>query len=655
MHPAVQMKNLGRLPLSIRVSDFGGRFIGISTEKKIQRVAIGACGSNRSLKDLENVKDWMDAPNTSEAQRSLLLPVFFANLDPEEIPTSEQLEVFSPHTEDTIARAVSALETIYSINMSKAVGADIWPRVWPWYNFINAHWDHLPGIELMPALIFHTDFLLFIGAFHDDPPSTALMLSTLGFRAMLVKVWSLLPDVDEPKRLEMTLNDLCGFIADCGARDRTNLEEMVEAAGGSLENLASLVTEFVTAVIRRESPVLPNSIVYYIGDICSFIADADLFPAMEKQELGVPLGPLSTLLPLHKFVEALVDAINSVSKISAAETGDTLDQCFLLLDRILASSVGHMWLEEALEQGLLRAIVTCSTLGCAVQINHYLRYLLDHIIPNGLIHYYIVLQAKISLPEVTELASADSFRNCPVFVHWQRLTLLVEERVRRVEQFHSIDYHCSRACDNVECGWISDKGYFQRCSGCKAFYYCSAECQIADWKDGHHREACSSYGYLTLTELTKPKLLVRERDFLRSLVHHDYEQNLPEICLKQVKFMRENPRCTLFVTVFNYTKGSVEIEVQDASDQVALADVGGLEWHDLKARATRSDGLLQLHAVRVYRGTYIRYWVIPLRTNGLDILEQLSPPVLPAKSTEEATLARIDSFCESDPDRTEIH
>ncbi|KAK3828592.1 MAG: hypothetical protein J3Q66DRAFT_435097 [Benniella sp.] len=43
----------------------------------------------------------------------------------------------------------------------------------------------------------------------------------------------------------------------------------------------------------------------------------------------------------------------------------------------------------------------------------------------------------------------------------------------------------ARACDKKE----KTKNQFQRCGGCKRRYYCSRECQVNDWKNGH-KTAC---------------------------------------------------------------------------------------------------------------------------------------------------------------------
>ncbi|KAF7362788.1 hypothetical protein MVEN_00628500 [Mycena venus] len=183
--------------------------------------------------------------------------------------------------------------------------------------------------------------------------------------------------------------------------------------------------------------------------------------------------------------------------------------------------------------------------------------------------------------------------------------------------------------------------------------------ELDDWEDGGHRQACRPYTGLCLTELSHPKLVVRERAFIRFLVHADYEKYLRSICAKQVTFMAENPTCTLLLTLLNYGKGSVEIEVHSAIDSplaVALWDWDP-EWQDMVVRAMQSDGKLQLHIVQVYHGPRIQRWAVPLRCDSSAIVRGLRKLALtlPTDHTEEQVIEGIDSIRRAHPNVTEIH
>ncbi|KAJ7113653.1 hypothetical protein C8R44DRAFT_741235 [Mycena epipterygia] len=475
MHPAVQIQSLQALPLSIR------------------RIATVACGHNRSLEDVERANDLL--VELSEPHRKAFLPVFFANLDPADIPTPEQFELFHPHTRDNISRAVLSLDTIFHIRIE-------------------------------------------MGTY-------ALMCATPGFRVVLGKIWTFLPQVSEPNRLEMVLNDLRGFLADCGATDPKNLAEIVEGAGGTLGDVADLVV-----------------------NLLCFVAEADLYPKAETQWLLVPLGPLRILL---------------------------FSGCFML--------------EEALITDLLRAIVTCATLPCARKINHHLRDLLRRAIPSGLIYYYVVVQLQSSRAAVEELVSTDAFKNSSVYGEWEHFMTVTDDRF---DVLADVAYPAEMACDNLKCDIIDEKPAFERCSGCKLVYYCSRECQIADWREGSHRKACRSYESASLTlkataELSKPIFTVRH----------------------------------LQIEVHSVAHSPLSTVLQEA----------GEEWTDFIARAARSEGRFQLHVMRVLDGTATPHWVIPLRCSSsymFDHLRDLAQQPINEGIMDEISDLRGRPRCRSD-------
>lgn len=152
-----------------------------------------------------------------------------------------------------------------------------------------------------------------------------------------------------------------------------------------------------------------------------------------------------------------------------------------------------------------------------------------------------------------------------------------------------------------------------------------------DWKHGGHRTACRLYdGYLTLSKsLLRPSynvlntnpdegesnLFVREREFLRALVHHDYEKMIHSICAEQLKFTASNPTCELFLTLFDYCKVPPTIEVYSATGSPAAEalTVGAPEWSDMVMRAARSAGRMHLHVIRIFQDQVAEAGVQPSR------------------------------------------
>jgi hypothetical protein len=154
----------------------------------------------------------------------------------------------------------------------------------------------------------------------------------------------------------------------------------------------------------------------------------------------------------------------------------------------------------------------------------------------------------------------------------------------------------------------------------------------------------------------QPKIYTRQRLFLRALLHYDYTQNWSSIFVKQVNFMVENPTCSLFMTVFDYSKLPLQIEIHSATDSTMATILGhtGQEWSNSIARATKSAGRYQLHVMQVLEGmTGPRLFVVPLRTSSSkvhNLIRELSVKTA-ARSTESELMADLPSF----GDVVEIH
>ncbi|KAJ7657519.1 hypothetical protein B0H17DRAFT_1213499 [Mycena rosella] len=108
--------------------------------------------------------------------------------------------------------------------------------------------------------------------------------------------------------------------------------------------------------------------------------------------------------------------------------------------------------------------------------------------------------------------------------------------------------------------------------------------------------ACRSHKLLSLTELvSSPSLYVKERSFLRVIMHHDYEEQQRYICAKQVRLMAAHPTCALLLTLFDYSIRPTT----DSPLSPVLHAVGARS--DMVARVERSGGGLQPHLLQVLR------------------------------------------------------
>ncbi|KAJ7440217.1 hypothetical protein B0H11DRAFT_2353802 [Mycena galericulata] len=491
------------------------------------------------------------------------LPVFFVNLDPDGIPSSAELEVFRPHTMDTVSRAVVSLDAISRIYPPMDFGLTLWPRAWPWLDFLHTHWTNLPGVPLIPESTFYANFIKFSGNFHDHPDTYSMMSATPGFRVMVSKAWTFLPAIAEPQ-WELLLSDLSGFIADSSPGNPANRAELLEGP--------------------VDSPMIRGSTASHISRL-SFLKAFDLYPdSIEDQEWKtVPLGPL-----VHES---------------------------LLRNKI------------ALQSGLLRIIVICATAKYGVRIHRHFRFLLCQIIPTAFLYYHNVVQLEIALADIDDLVSADTFRESKIFGDWETFVAVAEERIEVLSDLKGGEYMACKACDNLKCNKIAAKTDFWRCSGCQVFYYCCQVCQVADWKQGGHRTACRQYRSLSLNEpetnlFTCEREFLRvliQRDYQSFITSICADQ----IAFMAAHPACEDD---VLITFFDYFANPVKIEIHSATDSplAAILLAIGEEWTDMVARAKRSNGRLHLHVVRAFQSReIIRYWVVPLRTETANLRDKL--------------------------------
>ncbi|KAJ7482561.1 hypothetical protein FB451DRAFT_1555624 [Mycena latifolia] len=658
MHPAVVIRNMQRLPAPQR------------------RVALAACGSSRSLQNLQRVEKLVEV--ASAPQKILFLPVFYSNLDPAQIPTPADLESLQPDTITRIACASRSLKAIIDLFIDlkppedEALGPTLWPRIWPWVYFLHEHRDHLPAASILPEAAICTQFLIF--AANISGSMSATISSSAGFRIILAKSWGFLRELDSAMPgFESCLRYIGTFIANLDFADPVHFTEMVDGAGGTMDDLARLVMQYIDVLVVGHLPFEAGTPGVYIRSLVSFIQGgrrAD--PSHKSTSQGSPLPPLQEkflqTLRHHDFIPALVVEMNSLlvlppfprespasAQIGREDTENSLRATFELLERLLNTPRGYRWLPGAIKAGLLRVMASVAiAFGPALDSN--LRVLLTKYLPDGLVYYHVIVAIDEALDDITEFCSSEEFDALDISDDWLTFLYRVEDRVKLMRRLDGL--RLSRACDNLECGKMQDRSDFRRCSGCKSSYYCSTECQMADWKRGGHRNHCGSRSTLSLADTSSCLLDFHERKFIRALVQEEYETQITKLCKAQVTFMNRGNHGHRFFTLFDYTCEPVQISIDCvvASPMAAALKDAGPEWTHLIERLAESKGRIQLHVIRVPHGSDVRFWVVPLRTNSPQLHDALQAFAESSSADDhEAVADGVQSILENTSDRVEIH
>ncbi|KAJ7738037.1 hypothetical protein DFH07DRAFT_85951 [Mycena maculata] len=561
---------------------------------------------------------------------SALLAVFYIHLNPARIPPADA--DFS-NGNDVVGRAWVSLLSIYRLaDISVEAFLDLWPNLWKWAHFFQMNCDRIFTEEqddLEGGICL--SFISFLGRLPLSDAAIEMILATPKAVYAIARAWRCRVKDDDPDLSDGYPAIARLLLENTGSLMTTTIQEVVDGAGGTHTDLASLIVSHIDAILPGHTDFMTAKQLYLLFNIVDFITTVDdsmggrTF-SLYRQALGA-FGV--TLLP-YGITRALTNVAYGLIHQNEMQGIDTLlRKSLILLIRILEDSRGYMFVREAFEAGLLVTIASCAALGLE---NASSRILLEQILPMSMVYYYDVQCLEPAFLQADPIIHCGPFQACQLVDTWRTFTTLARERIALVHSVAASQRR--RACDNVKCGHILEKTDFQRCSRCLSFYYCSRECQRIDWRAGDHRKVCVPGHSFHLGEGVVQDLRVRERSFMRAVLAHDYEtQKWTTVYPQRVAFMAANPGVPYF-TLFDYRHGKVNISVHATSaphggapdwDPFAGAacwDEGiasSLEWRNDIARASNSGGKLQLHVMAIARGARTRYIVAPLRTNNAQI------------------------------------
>ncbi|KAF7354455.1 hypothetical protein MVEN_01134600 [Mycena venus] len=593
IHPALRLSVLYKLPFHA------------------QRTALAAaCGSEEDFRAIQRLV--RNIPWNDRHKSRLFLPVFYANLDEAKIPIGDGLDDPSIFTAGPVYLAMTSLQEIHSmallIPLPSGIFSHLWPRLWKWLEFFDSY--RLADDEAGPGV----GFVKFISLFFAEKSSGTILTSTPGFRRMVARSWIILLQTANPAVA-------CGFDgltiileSQVVVTSLADVEEIIDGAGGSIDDLASLIVGYVDR-IAQDNFGLEGEIFNFIENI-----ETSLGFKRPKGPKDPKIGPLCIALCSTGIVKSLTRMVHSLMRTNGSayttHIPHLIPKAVHLLITLFLTASGSRMIPDALRHGLLYVVVSCSAVN---QFNDDLTMLVK-VLSCSLVSYATLLVLEDSLATVKEFATSSRFLSSTVFKHWKTFTELSAERLALLRKFNETAQKRRKACDNVQCGKIGDRSLFRRCSICKGCYYCSSQCQEADWLAGEHGKFCQPYPCFRLSEMQP--VGVRERAFMRTLLNHDYTEMRLAVYTKQAIFMAQNP-ATPFFTLFQSSRGRFEIMVHPltiAQLRVLWPDyddrsLGGL--HNDLVRAARSAHRMDLHVLGMSEGLDERFFLVPFRSGNI--------------------------------------
>lgn len=270
-------------------------------------------------------------------------------------------------------------------------------------------------------------------ALDKDAQTSKVIRSTPGVRFVLAMAWRGMLGEDElftrPGAL-LAISEAVG-IATEDANQGSNFDELVEAAGGTVKDLASLVIQHFSRA--QSTPKSKETVIFLL---CCFqllygSSDAAL-------SLGVALRSMG-------FVAKLITTIPALQDTTAQSVITDCLRCLSIMLRTPSD------IALAIESGLLQVVVTIagSIKDDADSKHAMIQRIFDKVLPPSLLHYAVVAQLQKCFPEAAAVSARFTNRKSPFATAWGNLWALIESRVEFFNSWEAQSRPSSKACDNL--------------------------------------------------------------------------------------------------------------------------------------------------------------------------------------------------------------
>ncbi|KAJ7644848.1 hypothetical protein FB45DRAFT_1053501 [Roridomyces roridus] len=252
-----------------------------------------------------------------------------------------------------------------------------------------------------------------------------------------------------------------------------NVKDLVVGAGGTMSHLASLLVKHLRLIIPPPSSPCPDAVLMRVGIVIAAVLNFTLHP------------PLHDDLASHGIVDVLCSAVFTLGGSSSVFMTATLPLIMSTLVKFMDVLPHTTRVKEALDGGILRAIVLCAGRRDASFFLEQQHALLGSVLSQARVCNSVLGSLRAALNDAKTLTHSSQFRDSKFVGAWQDFVRVATDRLAKFDR-GEIDQ--SRACDNIEC--ISSTGTdedLKQCSRCQSAFYCSKECQSQDWAAGHRK------------------------------------------------------------------------------------------------------------------------------------------------------------------------
>ncbi|KAJ7121896.1 hypothetical protein C8R43DRAFT_1241416, partial [Mycena crocata] len=423
------------------------------------------------------------------------LPVVFLRLDPALIPDSASLDMTEPHPNVTLRLSIafSALRSLplLELGVSPEVLKEVWPRAWNWIIILEQY-----PFLLKPCIsvedVRHQIMLCLPHVFLEREVMH-LMHHKPGVHGFFARTWESIRPGQQMEEMPFVSTAVSTFMY-TSEWTSSQLEEFIEGTGMSLTALAALIVRHINSSRRKlhfsERRMLRMLNMACLHGILQLVRSA----GNGTLSLQQPLLSAGITKAITKATLAIAQALASLdtNDIHPPERVDRLlGACLSALNWAIMIPPGYAYLPEAIQAGLLPAIIALSQLTKCQRVACILQKLLGVILPGALVYRRVVSAfASVNTPTICPSADAPFF-NSMLYPHWLAFVALLKQRIELLEYFKSSAYTPTSQCTNAECCLVRPTVDLKCCSGCRLQYYCSVTCQLSAWRSGH-RAVCGT-------------------------------------------------------------------------------------------------------------------------------------------------------------------
>ncbi|KAJ7153247.1 hypothetical protein C8R46DRAFT_1357153 [Mycena filopes] len=640
-HACFDMKKIAKLPIRIR------------------RLVEGVFDDSvKSLENLTKIEADLDVK-----EKAHFLPVFdkLLHAPPASAkPASSRSEEEHQQLRRFAVRGYPVLKPLETVRggslFPRSALADVWERIWGCIMIHDEYIDEFPDFDVLAAEVWHLHLLIILtfGTWKDlpqlskmrdqlkpalispPPPLDSLVSDTPRLRQYLTAVWAHMVHDKLVRRACGT--PMCWiFPSFLRASEERTFVDMLVGAGGTALDLSSLVIKHLKVAAADLSDPTGDleSIFQSLACVLSETVVQNEIPLMESLAAQ---GLVESLVSLSTAVQALQDRIGR-----AVLLGTQLNITFIM-KLVFQLPAPQPWIVEGLRAGLLKSVAVCVEADMAGNnpLTGLFNTLLGTILPGHLTSYAVVSRLEKALVRLDDSGLTHRFMQPLLRDAWTKLKTLADERIAMKIKYDGEAQRSERMCDSLKCNKIIAKTSLRRCSQCLDMYYCSPECQKADWASGGHRKFCRH-----LPKKGGIDTSTREKSFLRFLLHADYLSHKHKILSLRPEYLLSDNATTdpFYVTEFDYSSGPLQLRVLPAKPFITTRlplGVARLAGGYQLRRAVADRGKMTLDVAVVADGSEARCWVFPMRSTSNVIYNGLRRLV-----REKAAMAGLDQYDEA--------